>query len=352
MKATTVYNWNLSVQRQLTPTWFVSATYAGTETAHIWVTYQLNPATLVPNTDGTPLGTCPPRVTTGCDATSNTQQRRVISLLSPANGAYLGPVDQFDSSGTANFNSLILLAHHTLAKQVSIDANYTWSHCIGDATQASTVGGAQAGLLEPNNRRFDRGNCQTSTLGGTFGLDRRQMLNITSVAQSPQFSGRWLRALGTGWTLAGAWRVNTGGFLTPTYSTDIQLSGTAGQRPNQILSDPLCAKPKPSCWINPAAFAQPPYGTLGDLGRSNVPGPRFWEMDMALSRGFHIRERLALEFRVEAFNLTNSFRAGVPSGLTTSGGSGVTTTANSAQFGQILSAMDPRILQVAGKFVF
>jgi hypothetical protein len=75
-------------------------------------------------------------------------------------------------------------------------------------------------------------------------------------------------------------------------------------------------------------------------------------MDMALSRGFHIRERLALEFRVEAFNLTNSFRAGVPSGLTTSGGSGVTTTANSAQFGQILSAMDPRILQVAGKFVF
>jgi len=352
MKATTIYSWNLAVQRQLTSTWFVSATYAGTETAHLWVTYQLNPATIVPNTDGTPLGTCPRGVTTGCNATTNTQQRRVISLSSPANGMYLGPVDQFDSSGTASYNALILLAHHTLAKKVSIDANYTWSHCIGDATQASTIGGAQAGLLEPNDRRFDRGNCQTSTLGGTFGLDRRQIVNVTAVAQSPDFSNRILRATGTGWTLAGSWRASTGGYLTPTYSTDIQLSGTGGQRPNQVLADPLCANPNPSCWINPAAFAQPAYGTLGDLGRSSVKGPDFWEIDMSLSRAFRIREHASVEFRVDAFNLTNSFRAGVPSGLTTSGGSGVTTTVNSAQFGQILSAMDPRILQVAGKFVF
>jgi hypothetical protein len=137
MKATTVYSWNLSLQRQLTPAWFVSATYAGTETAHLWVTYQLNPATIVPNTDGTPIGTCPKGVTTGCNSTTNTQQRRVVSLLSPANGVYLGPVDQFDSSGTASYNALILLASHRLAKNVSIDANYTWSHCIGDATQAA-----------------------------------------------------------------------------------------------------------------------------------------------------------------------------------------------------------------------
>jgi Carboxypeptidase regulatory-like domain/TonB dependent receptor len=352
MKATTVYSWNLAAQRQITNTWFVAATYAGSESEHIWVTYQLNPAILVPNVDGTALGTCPAKVTTGCDSTSNTQQRRVVSILSPANGSYLGPVDQFDSSGTASYEALILRTHHTLSKRVSLDANYTWSHCIGDATQASTVGGAEAGLLEPNDRRFDRGNCQTGTLGGTFGLDRRQMVNFTAVAQSPVFTNRLLRAAGTGWTLAGSWRANSHGFLTPTYSTDIQLSGTGGQRPNQILPDPLCANPRPTCWINPAAFAQPAYGTLGDLGRSSVPAPTFWEIDASLSRDFRIRERQTIQFRLDAFNVTNSFRAGVPSGLTTSGGSGVTTTVNSAQFGQILSAMDPRILQVAGKFVF
>jgi Carboxypeptidase regulatory-like domain len=352
MKATTVYSWNLSLQRQLTPAWFVSATYAGTETAHLWVTYQLNPATIVPNTAGTPIGTCPKGVTTGCNSTTNTQQRRVISLLSPANGTYLGPVDQFDSSGTASYNALILLASHRLAKNVSIDANYTWSHCIGDATQASTVGGAQAGLLEPNDRHFDRGNCQTATLAGAFGLDRRQIVNLTVVALSPTFTDRVLRAVGTGWTLAGSWRANTGGFLTPTYSTDIQLSGTGGQRPNQILANPLCANPSPSCWINPAAFAQPAFGTLGDLGRSNVQGPGFWEIDMSLTRAFRIREQMRVEFRVDAFNITNSFRAGVPTTTAAGGTSGVTTTVNSAQFGQILSAQDPRILQVAGKFVF
>lgn len=352
MKATTIYNWNIAIQRQLTKSWFASATYTGMETAHLWVSYQLNPAVIVPNVDGTALGTCPKGVTTGCDSTTNTNQRRVISLLNPAIGKYFGPVDQFDSSGTSSYNAMILLLHHTLSNNVSLDANYTWSHCIGDATQASTVGSAQAGLLEPNDRRFDRGNCQTSTLGGTFGLDRRQIFNLTVVAQSPNFANRALHTVVTGWTLAGAWRASTGGYLTPTYSTDIQLSGTTGQRPNQVLADPLCPNPNPSCWINPAAFAQPAYGTLGDLGRSNVPGPKFWEIDMSLSRDFRIRERITFQLRADAFNLTNSFRAGVPSGLTTSGGSGVTTTVNSAQFGQILTAMDPRIMQVAAKVVF
>jgi len=349
MKATTVYSWNLAIQRQLTPNWFVSATYAGTETAHIWVSYQLNPGTLIP---GAPIVASCPASSTTQNCTANLQVRRVVSQLNPAVGKFLGPVDQFDSSGTASYNALILLVHHTLAKHVSLDANYTWSHCVGDATQASTVGGAQAGLLEPNNRAFDRGNCQTGTLGGTFGLDRRQIVNFTAVAQSPTFSNRILRTAGTGWTLAGSWRASTGGYLTPTYSTDIQLSGSGGQRPNQILPNPLCANPSPSCWINPAAFAAPAPGTLGNLGRSNVPGPDSWEIDMALSRAFRIRERLSVEFRAEAFNLTNSYRAGTPSLGTTAGGSGVTTTVNSAQFGQILTAQDPRIMQVAGKFVF
>lgn len=349
MKATTVYNWNLAIQRQLTPNWFVSATYLGTQTDHLWVSYQLNPGTLIP---GAPIVASCPATSTTQNCTANLQARRVISLLNPAIGKYLGPVDQFDSSGTASYNAMILLVHHTLARHVSMDANYTWSHCIGDATQASTIGAAEAGLLEPNNRAFDRGNCQTSTLGGTFGLDRRQIVNFTAVAQSPAFSNRVLRVAATGWTLAGSLRASTGGFLTPTYSTDIQLSGSGGQRPNQVLADPLCPNPGPSCWINPAAFAAPAPGTLGDLGRSNVPGPGFWELDMSLFRAFRIREHQHIDFRVDAFNLTNSYRAGVPSGLTTSGGSGVTTTVNSAQFGQILTAMDPRILQVAGSFVF
>jgi hypothetical protein len=103
----------------------------------------------------------------------------------------------------------------------------------------------------------------------------------------------------------------------------------------------LCANPNAACWINPAAFQVQAAGTLGNLGRSNVPGPGFFQIDMALSRTFRVRERMNLEARGEAFNLTNSYRAG-----------GVTTARNSPQFGQILNAQDPRIMQVALKLVF
>ena len=54
---------------------------------------------------------------------------------------------------------------------------------------------------------------------------------------------------------------------------------------------------------------------------------------------------MRLELRGEAFNLTNSFRAGIINAP-------VTAQNNTAQFGQILSAQDPRIMQVAAKFVF
>ena len=72
-------------------------------------------------------------------------------------------------------------------------------------------------------RRFDRAaiaRCGPATLAGAFGLDRRQIVNLTVVALSPTFTNRILRARRErGWTLAGSWRANTGGAtLTPTYS--------------------------------------------------------------------------------------------------------------------------------------
>ena len=62
---------------------------------------------------------------------------------------------------------------------------------------------------------------------------------------------------------------------------------------------------------------------------------------MALSRIFRVRERMNLELRGEAFNLTNSYRAGP-----------VTAARNNQNFGQILTAQDPRIMQVALKLAF
>jgi hypothetical protein len=352
MKATTVFNWNLSVQRQLGKDWMVSATYMGLETEHLWVTYQLNP--------GQYLGVAPctlplsgSRVWNPCSQTANLNQRRLLNNQRPGDGAFMGAVDTFDPGGTASYNGLILSVQKRLSEHFSLQANYTWSHCIGDATQGSTVGSAQAGLLEPNNRRFDRGNCSVNTLSGTFATDQRNIFNFTAVAETPRFANPTVRKLGTGWQTAWIWREASGGFLTPTYAgVDPQLSGTGGQRPNLVLTDAMCANPGPgTCWFNKAAFGTPATGTLGNLGRANLPGPAFWELDLSLTRAFPIRESMHFELRADAFNLTNSFRAGVASGPTL-GSPGVITTVNSPQFGQILNAFDPRILQVAAKFVF
>jgi len=202
--------------------------------------------------------------------------------------------------------------------------------------------------MDVNDRRRDRGNCQTGTLSGTQALDRRHIVNITPLLESPRFNNRILRAAASDWRLSTSYRFLSGAFQTLSTGQDVALDGAAGtQRPNQILANPLCEHPNAACWINKDAF-QPitganamPLGTFGNLGRSNVPGPGFFQIDMALSRIFRVRESMNLELRGEAFNLTNSYRAGP-----------VTTAINSPQFGQILTAQDPRIMQVALKLAF
>jgi Carboxypeptidase regulatory-like domain/TonB dependent receptor-like, beta-barrel len=336
-KGTTVYSWNLSIQRQFGHEWLFSTTYMGNETAHLWGTQQLNPAVIVPCPGGATLTTC--------NTTNNTNERRLASLLNPQEGKYLGYVDQFTSGGTASYNALLLSTQKRMSHGVSFNANYTWSHCISDIYAGSNVGGVGAGYLDPNNRHFDRANCQTPTLdpNSANSLDRRHIANISAVLASPNFAGRTLNMLASNWRLSTSYRVLSGAFMTATTGVDRQLSGAGNgtQRADRLLPDPLCAHPNPGCWFNPAAFTQPAPGTLGNAGRATLPGPGFWGIDAALSRIFRLQENMSVEARVEAFNLTNSYRAGIP-----------ITAINNQNFGKILTAQDPRIMQLALKLVF
>jgi hypothetical protein len=328
-KATSVHSWSFAIQRQIGTAWLVSATYAGSEAQHVWQTVQINPAVIVPSSS--PLGTCPAGTTTGCNSTTNTNQRRTLYLQNPAQGQLIGFMDQITDGGTGSYNGLILAVQRRLSHGLSASANYTWSHCIGYASIGATPVGTGTGYVNPSNRAFDRGNC---------GTDRRQIANITLVAQTPRFSNNILRIAGTGWKAAGIFTTTSGAWLTATSPTDQALTGQTNERASQINPNPLCANPGINCWINPASFALPALGTLGNLSPANIRGPGFFNLDMALSREFRIREKKSLEIRGEAFNFTNSFRPG-----------GVTTSL-SANFGKILTATDPRILQVAMKVTF
>jgi hypothetical protein len=65
------------------------------------------------------------------------------------------------------------------------------------------------------------------------------------------------------------------------------------------------------------------------------------QFDASLSRAFQISEGQRVEVRTEAFNVLNSFRRQNP-----------VTALNSATFGQVIAALDPRIMQFALKYVF
>jgi hypothetical protein len=187
---------------------------------------------------------------------------------------------------------------------------------------------------KPNDRNFDRGNCSA---------DRRQLFNLTALAETPEFSGQTMRRLATGWRLSAIYKVSSGEPLSVLTGTDRALTGVNSQRPDQILASGYgdrSAGPL-SQYLSPAAFAPQALGALGNVGWNSFRGPKTWSFDMALTRTFNLREMQRLEVRAEAFNVTNSFRPGIPN-----------VTLNQNTFGQIRTAFEPRIMQFALKYVF
>ncbi|PYR30380.1 MAG: hypothetical protein DMF92_08800 [Acidobacteria bacterium] len=130
---------------------------------------------------------------------------------------------------------------------------------------------------------------------------------------------------------------------------DRAFTGIQNQRVNQVLDNPYGDKTLNN-WLNPAAFAQPPPGTLGNFRRNSVRAPGFWSIDMALSRVIRSGGSRSLELRVEAFNLLNTFNWGPP---TLINADRTHTNFNSGAFGRITNmAGEPRIMQFGIKYGF
>src|SRR2546425_2347540 len=270
-----------------------------------------------------------------CSTTANTNSRRVLALENPQYGKYFGTVNRIDSGATASYQGLVLSVQRRAVRGVTMTGNYTWSHCITDpvTTNTGNSGNADTGYLNPQNRHLDRGNCES---------DRRQVFNLSAVAETPRFSDSTLRAAASNWRISPIFKILSGGYVTIITSSDIALTAIANQRVSHVLPHPYGDQSVKN-YLNPAAFALPAAGALGNAGSNSVAGPGTWQFDVALSRSFQLRERQKLEFRAEAFNLTNSFRMDI---------SKLTVNLNSGNFGQVTGALDPRIMQFALKYFF
>ena len=225
--------WNLSLQKQLGANWLLAANYMGNEVVHVWNTIDLNPAILLP---GIPFASNCAATATNVNCPSNTNVRRLLSVLNPAQGAFYSAINALYDGGTQSYNALLLSAQRRLSNGVTVQGNYTLSHCIGEnQVYELTV----PNITNTNDLRYDRGNCPS--------IDRRHILNISAVGEVPNFSGRTLRRLASGWKLSAIVTAQSGIYLTPSTGTDTALNGQPNQRPNLLLANTASAARGQAC---------------------------------------------------------------------------------------------------------
>jgi hypothetical protein len=341
LQSTYAQSWNLTLQQQVSRRWLASASYIGSLTPHIWSTSAVNGATYLTSAAYPTLFTGPDTCVlegvsyTPCNQAGNLNQRRELRLWAAMNKPSLLPdarlfsnIDQLVSDSTSKYDGLLMSVRGEF-RGVSVNGNYTWSHCISDRTNDV--------VPNPNGtfqRGRDRGNC---------GSDRRQIFNLTAVASSPHFENKWLRPVASNWRLSAIYRASSAAYLTVTSGLDRALTGLGGQTADQISGDVFNNAPRTlnSVIINKSAFANPALGSYGNMNPLSVPGLGTWSLDASVSRIFKVKETRQFEFRAEAFNLPNAVRPFNPS-----------TSLTNPNFGKITSVDQPRIMQFALKFDF
>ena len=143
----------------------------------------------------------------------------------------------------------------------------------------------------------------------------------------------------SGWTLSSIVTLQSGAPFTPVIGADPANTGTS-LRPDRI-ADGTRENPTLSEWFDRSAFVMPARFTYGNSGRNILRGPSRKNWNFGLFKTFAFHERLRLQFRAEAFNLTNTPPFGVP-----------IANIQAGTAGRILTAGEPRELQFAVKLLF
>jgi hypothetical protein len=146
-----------------------------------------------------------------------------------------------------------------------------------------------------------------------------------------------------GWQIAGILRAQSGSPIAVTQATNLNaFAGFGVQRPNRLRDSALSAdKRSTGRWFDTSAFSQAGQFRIGNSSRNPVVGPGYRTMDLMLGKTFRIKERMRMEFRAEAFNVTNTPPLGNPNG-----------SFGNVGFGSITTALDPRVFELVVKFHF
>ena len=153
------------------------------------------------------------------------------------------------------------------------------------------------------------------------------------------------RALLGGWSLNGILTLQTGIPFTVLAGVDRSLAGIGSDHADVLgpaaTFNSASNNSKVARYFDTAPFALPALGTYGTAGRNTLIGPGLQNLDAGLFKDIPINEHKKFQIRWEVFNGLNRANFANPN-----------ASFSSSNFGRILSARDPRIMQLAAKFYF
>jgi hypothetical protein len=271
---------------------------------------QMNPAVYIP----------------GQSTVANTNQRRILAAYGYAS------FRDIDTNSSAAYHSLQLSMNKRVSRGLTVLSSYTFSKLLDYFSAQNQAATSQ----DPNNLRADRGLSDNN---------RTHVFNMSVIYQIPGFGhGLAMKAIG-GWELASTTSLTSGAPFNITTGVDASLTGVGNDRPDLVgnwyraytSEDDMLQR-----YFNTAAFAPNQPGHYGGLGRNVLIGPPQHATDLALSKSFPIGERFGkVQFRAEFYNSLNQVNFGAP-----------TASVNNRNFGRILSAGNPRILQFVLRYAF
>jgi hypothetical protein len=218
--------------------------------------------------------------------------------------------------------------------------SYTYAKNIDYVDNLSN--GGVSGQPTSNPTRFN-----SALNKGLAGFDLRHTLVFSGVWAIPgRTNHRVLDALIAGWSISNIFTFHSGLPFSAFLSSDNENIGSVGGRfpeyPNLVGDPDAIANPSPSQWFNTAAFAIPTRYTVGNAGRNILSTDNLITDDFSLSKTWRLLESASFELRGEFFNLFNHANFGYPGG-----------TIGTSQFGTVSSTLNPgRQVQLAAKIHF
>jgi hypothetical protein len=327
-------NWNFSVEHVFASSYLLDVRYVGNKGTHLPRFIEADPSIFGPGA-----------------TTSNADARREYANCDSSGSCAFASVGLIADNNSSTYNALQASLSRQFTSNLSFQASYWWSKSLDYVSSLNIAGSAPTLVAGENDLAQNPFNLRAEHGPSLFDATNRFVFSGTYALPRLHTAQPALKQLVNGWQLNTIVTLSSGTPFT-VYDSDNaseqgsapEITGFYSSRPN-VLSNPNDGPHTPNQWVSRSAFQeltpQANPGEFGNEGRNAVRGPGLASVDLSLFKNFAITESSRVQLRAEAFNTLNHPNFMLPE-----------NDLASPEFGQILQAAPPRLLQLALKLIF